>query len=70
MVATGDTVIILTYTHVEEDEARYHTPRLVYVDARHDGCCFTTVIDGCRTRRYGNVTIAWAVVAGVDTSRV
>ncbi len=35
MVATGDTVIILTYTNVEEDEARSYAPRLVYVDANN-----------------------------------
>jgi len=35
LVAKGDTVIILTYCHVQEDEARGFTPRIVHVDARN-----------------------------------
>lgn len=31
----GDTVIILTYSSVEEAEARNYAPKLVYVDARN-----------------------------------
>ena len=35
LAAKGDTVIILSYCHVEKDEARGFMPRLVYVDARN-----------------------------------
>ena len=35
LVTRGDTVIILTYCHVEEDEARNFVPKLVYVDAQN-----------------------------------
>lgn len=31
----GDTVIILTYRHVEEHETRNFMPKLVYVDAKN-----------------------------------
>ena len=31
----GDTVIILSYCHVEDEEAHEFTPRLVYVDAKN-----------------------------------
>ena len=31
----GDIVIILSYCHVEDDEARKFIPRLVYVDAKN-----------------------------------
>ena len=32
LVSEGDLVIVLTYTDVPEEEARSHTPTLVYVD--------------------------------------
>ena len=32
MVAKGDVVIILTYTHLQEEQVRQHEPCLVYVD--------------------------------------
>jgi len=35
LVTKGDTVIILSYCHVDDDEARNFTPRLVYVDAKN-----------------------------------
>jgi len=35
LVTKGDTIIILTYCHVEEDEARGFTPKIVYVDAKN-----------------------------------
>ncbi len=35
LVSKGDTVIILSYCHVEDEEARGFTPKLVYVDARN-----------------------------------
>ena len=35
LVTIGDTVIILSYCHVEEDEARNFTPKLVYVDSNN-----------------------------------
>ncbi len=35
LAAKGDTVIILSYCHVEEDEARSFVPKLVYVDAQN-----------------------------------
>ncbi len=35
LVAKGDMVIILSYCHVDESETRYHTPKLIYVDARN-----------------------------------
>jgi len=34
-VAKEDTVIILSYCHVDDDEARNFTPQLVYVDAQN-----------------------------------
>ncbi len=35
LVAKGDTIIILTYCQVEEDEARNFMPNLVYVDGKN-----------------------------------
>ena len=35
LAAVGDTVIILSYQHVEEEEARNLVPKLVYVDAKN-----------------------------------
>ncbi len=35
LVAKGDTVIILSYATIAEEEARTHTPSLVYVDAKN-----------------------------------
>ena len=35
LVTKGDTVIILSYCHVDDDEARNFSPRLVYVDAKN-----------------------------------
>ena len=35
LVAKGDTVIILSYCHVEEEEAHNFIPKLIYVDARN-----------------------------------
>ncbi|GAH48238.1 unnamed protein product [marine sediment metagenome] len=35
LVAKGDIVIILTYCHVEDDQAHQFLPKLVYVDARN-----------------------------------
>ena len=35
LAARGDLVIILTYRHVEENEARSLLPRLVYVDEKN-----------------------------------
>ncbi|MFC2017051.1 aspartate 1-decarboxylase [Chloroflexota bacterium] len=35
LVTQGDTVIILSYCQVEEEEARNFTPKLVYVDAQN-----------------------------------
>ncbi|MFQ5825767.1 MAG: aspartate 1-decarboxylase [Dehalococcoidia bacterium] len=35
LVAKDDTVIILSYTALSEEEARLQEPRLVYVDARN-----------------------------------
>ena len=35
LVAAGDTIIILSYSSVEDDQARYFTHRLVYVDDRN-----------------------------------
>ena len=31
----GDTVIILSYCHVDDEEARHFTPRIVHVDANN-----------------------------------
>ena len=31
----GDIVLILTYRHIEEEEASNHLPKLVYVDAKN-----------------------------------
>jgi len=36
LATRGDTVIILSYCHVEDDEARHFTPALVYVDAKNN----------------------------------
>jgi len=33
LAITGDIVIILSYSHVEDDEARDFTPKVVHVDA-------------------------------------
>ncbi len=35
LAVRGDTVIILSYCHVENDEAQHFTPKLVYVDAQN-----------------------------------
>jgi aspartate 1-decarboxylase len=35
LAVKGDTVIILSYCHVEDEEARDFTPRLVYVDTNN-----------------------------------
>jgi aspartate 1-decarboxylase len=35
LAVRGDTVIILTYCDVSEEEARHHTPKIVHVDARN-----------------------------------
>lgn len=35
LACRGDIVIILTYSHMEEEEARQFHPRLVYVDSRN-----------------------------------
>ena len=35
LIHKGDTLIILSYITVSEDEARRHEPRLVYVDERN-----------------------------------
>lgn len=35
LVAKGDTVIILTYSHVSNGEARGHRPSIVYVDSKN-----------------------------------
>src|SRR3989304_10635276 len=35
LVTKGDTIIILSYCHVEEEEAGNFTPTLVYVDAQN-----------------------------------
>ena len=35
LATKGDTVIILSYCHVEEDEAHGFMPKLVYVDAKN-----------------------------------
>ena len=35
LVAEGDTIIILSYCYVKEDEAHNFSPKLVYVDAKN-----------------------------------
>ncbi len=35
LVAKGDTIFILSYCYVEDDEARNLAPKLVYVDAKN-----------------------------------
>ncbi len=35
LVTKGDTIIILSYCHVEDEEARNFIPKLVYVDAQN-----------------------------------
>jgi len=35
LVAKGDSIIILSYCHVEDDEAGNFAPKLVYVDAKN-----------------------------------
>ena len=35
LAAKGDIIIVLSYCHIEDDEARNFTPKLVYVDARN-----------------------------------
>ena len=36
MVAKGDTVIILSYSHVTDDEARFMRPTMAYVDSKNE----------------------------------
>ncbi len=36
LVARGDILIILSYCHVEEDQAHHFLPKLVYVDAKNN----------------------------------
>jgi len=36
LAAVSDTVIILTYCHVKDEEVRNHVPKLVYVDAKNN----------------------------------
>ena len=36
MAIKGDTIIILSYCHVKDDETSTYMPRLVYVDANND----------------------------------
>ncbi len=36
LVTKEDTVIILSYCHVDDSEARNFTPKLVYVDTKND----------------------------------
>ncbi|MFC1995393.1 aspartate 1-decarboxylase [Chloroflexota bacterium] len=35
LAAMGDTIIILAYCYVKDDEARHFRPKLVYVDAQN-----------------------------------
>ncbi len=35
LVVRGDTIIILSYRHVDESEVRNFSPKLVYVDSRN-----------------------------------
>jgi len=35
LAVKGDTIIILTYCHVEDEEARNFIPKLVYVDTKN-----------------------------------
>jgi len=35
LAAKGDSIIILSYCHVEDDQARHSLPKLVYVDAKN-----------------------------------
>jgi len=35
LAAKGDIVIILSYCHIDDDQARHSLPKLVYVDAKN-----------------------------------
>ena len=35
LAAKGDTIIIISYTHMEDEEARHFVPRIVHVDSRN-----------------------------------
>jgi aspartate 1-decarboxylase len=35
LVTVGDVIIILTYVHLEDEEARHFAPKLVYVDQKN-----------------------------------
>ena len=35
LAAKGDTIIIISYCHMEDEEARHHIPTIVRVDARN-----------------------------------
>jgi len=35
LAAKGDTIVILSYCHIEDDESQNFMPKLVYVDARN-----------------------------------
>ena len=38
LAVTGDLVIVLTYCSMQDDEARSHTPKVVFVDERNRIC--------------------------------
>jgi len=35
LAAKGDIILILSYCHIEDDEARHFRPKVVYVDAKN-----------------------------------
>ena len=35
LAAKGDTIIIISYSHMEDEEARHFVPKIVHVDARN-----------------------------------
>ena len=35
LVTNGDTIIVLSYCHIADDEARNFVPKLVYIDSRN-----------------------------------
>ena len=35
LAAKGDVILILSYCHIEDDEARHFRPKVIYVDAKN-----------------------------------
>ena len=54
LAAKGDTIIILSYATISEEEARTHTPTLVYVDRNNE---ITNIRGNVRVRQELNAIL-------------